>query len=48
MMMGDALSEARKSLARQTWSEAYTCLSAADHERGLEPEDLKAVCEGFS
>jgi DNA-binding CsgD family transcriptional regulator/tetratricopeptide (TPR) repeat protein len=43
MTMDDALSEARKSLARYAWGEAYTCLMAADHERGLEAEDLERL-----
>ncbi|HEY7021949.1 MAG TPA: LuxR C-terminal-related transcriptional regulator [Ktedonobacterales bacterium] len=43
MTMGDALSQARESLAQHAWGEAYAHLAATDREHGLEPEDLERL-----
>jgi ATP/maltotriose-dependent transcriptional regulator MalT len=41
--MADALHRGRESFRRQAWRDAYTELSAADHQGSLEPEDLERL-----
>src|SRR5262245_5858533 len=43
MTMANALDQARESLARHAWGEAFTYLAATDREHGLEPEDLERL-----
>jgi hypothetical protein len=41
--MSGALDQGRESFAAQAWTDAYTQLTAADHESPLGPEDLERL-----
>ena len=41
--MADALDRGRGSFGRHAWADAYSGLSAADHEAPLSPEDLERL-----
>lgn len=43
MTTADAIDRGRESFRRQAWGDAYTQLSAADHETPLELEDLERL-----
>jgi len=43
MTTADALDEGRRSYDQQAWADAYARLSAADHEKPLELEDLERL-----
>jgi DNA-binding CsgD family transcriptional regulator len=43
MTMADALGRGRSAFGRRAWADAYSGLSAADHEAPLSPEDLERL-----
>jgi DNA-binding CsgD family transcriptional regulator len=43
MTMADALDRGRGAFGRRAWADAYSGLSAADHEAPLSPEDLERL-----
>jgi hypothetical protein len=43
MTMADALDRGRGAFGRHAWADAYSGLSAADHEAPLSPEDLERL-----
>src|SRR6266702_2223082 len=43
MTTGDALDRSRGSFGRHAWADAFSGLSAADHEAPLSPEDLERL-----
>ena len=43
MTTTNALDRGRGAFARQAWADAYSGLSAADHEAPLSPEDLERL-----
>src|SRR6266516_1542117 len=43
MTTGDALDRGRGSFGRHAWADAYSGLSAADHEAPLSPDDLERL-----
>ena len=43
MTMAGALDRGRGAFGRHAWADAYSDLSAADHEAPLSPEDLERL-----